>query len=188
MQVSTPSVNRANIALDRLAEVINVLHAAECDMNEPAITDAARQVAQPLMQMFDKSADTHLGNIHNATVVNITPLSNMTDALQRLAPLTRELTQCEYEEARKALREPIPVHFVIGASGSRPLMAVSVCAMPDSVKHDSRSLEDGKKDGAPEYKNDDDDGDGDSMGVRLASGKSAAIALAVACLVSMSLL
>ena len=88
-------------------------------MNERAITAAARLAALPLMQMFNESADTHLGNIHNAIDVTITPLPNMTDALQRLAPLTRELTQCDYKEARQILQESISRAVDLLSNGER---------------------------------------------------------------------
>ncbi len=104
-----------------------------------------------------------------------------------------------YDQYDKALRQPIPAFFVFAAGGIEKQFSQSVCAIPNEVKRDSRTVEDGKKDGFEEYENgtdgDDDgdegggdgDGDGGSQGVTLGSGQPAVVAILTACLISATL-
>ncbi len=98
-----------------------------------------------------------------------------------------------YEHYDAALRESIATFFLIGTNGSRKQLVQSVCALPDHVQRDSRTVEDGKEDGAEDYENgtegDDDgkDGDGGSQAASLGSGQPGIVAVAIACFIAAAL-
>ncbi|KAK3196790.1 hypothetical protein K4F52_000134 [Lecanicillium sp. MT-2017a] len=89
-----------------------------------------------------------------------------------------------YDHYDATLRESIATFFLIGTDGNRKQLVQSVCSVPDDVQKDSRTVEDGRKDGVEDYEN----GDEDSLGASLGAGQPTVIVAAIACLVGAAIL